>query len=101
MQGCGTFTEDKIRLVLGMDGRPTGEAYVEISGPGAKLRLALSRDRQIMPVRHAILSTPLPLVLSCSEHSPMLSESDREALLGSWLLASAVQAASQKRACEW
>ncbi|KAK9801404.1 hypothetical protein WJX73_006914 [Symbiochloris irregularis] len=48
-EGCGTFTEDKIKLVLGMDGRPTGEAYCEISGPGAKLRLALSRDRQVMP----------------------------------------------------
>ena len=48
-QGCGTFSEDKVKLVLGMDGRPTGEAYVEISGPGAKLRLALAKDRQIMP----------------------------------------------------
>ena len=48
-QGCGTFNEDKVKLVLGMDGRPTGEAYVEVSGPSAKLRLALAKDRQIMP----------------------------------------------------
>ncbi len=48
-QGCGAFSEDKVKLVLGMDGRPTGEAYVEVSGPGAKLRLALAEDRQIMP----------------------------------------------------
>ena len=46
-QGCGHMTEDKVRLVLGGDGRPTGEAYVEISGPGARLRLALAKDRQV------------------------------------------------------
>lgn len=49
MQACGQMSEEKVRLVLGPDGRPTGEAYVDISGPGAKLRLALAKDRQIMP----------------------------------------------------
>ncbi|EIE26777.1 hypothetical protein COCSUDRAFT_64653 [Coccomyxa subellipsoidea C-169] len=46
---CGQMSEDKVKLVVGPDGRPTGEAYVEISGAGAKLRLALAKDRQIMP----------------------------------------------------
>ena len=41
------MSEDKVRLVLGADGRPTGEAYVEISGPGARLRAALAKDRQV------------------------------------------------------
>jgi splicing factor U2AF subunit len=43
------MTEDKVKLVVGPDGRPTGEAYVEISGPGARLRLALAKDRHVMP----------------------------------------------------
>ncbi len=49
VQTCGQMSEDKVKLVVGPDGRPTGEAYVEISGAGAKLRLALAKDRQIMP----------------------------------------------------
>ncbi|KAK9825489.1 hypothetical protein WJX74_001008 [Apatococcus lobatus] len=48
--GCGgAMDEQKVKLVMGLDGRPTGEAYVEISGPGAKYRLALAKDRQLMP----------------------------------------------------
>ena len=43
--------EDQIKLVMGPDNRPTGEAFVEIAGPGANLALALAKDRQVMPVR--------------------------------------------------
>ena len=49
------MNEQKVKLVMGLDGRPTGEAYVEISGPGAKYRLALAKDRQLMPVSYAAL----------------------------------------------
>ena len=37
--------------------RPSGEAYVEIIGPDAKLRLALAKDRQVMPVSGLLLSS--------------------------------------------
>ena len=43
--------EDQIKLVMGPDNRPTGDAFVEIAGPGANLALALAKDRQVMPVR--------------------------------------------------
>ena len=43
--------EDQIKLVMGPDNRPTGEAFVEIAGPGANVALALAKDRQVMPVR--------------------------------------------------
>ena len=42
--------EDQIKLVMGPDNRPTGEAFVEITGPGADLASALAKDRQVMPV---------------------------------------------------
>lgn len=54
-QGCANVREDQVKLVMGIDGRPTGEAFVEISGPGSNLALALSKDRQVMPVRAASL----------------------------------------------
>ncbi len=41
----------EVRIVKGVDERLTGEAYVHICGPRAKLRLALSKDRTLMPVR--------------------------------------------------
>ena len=56
------MNEQKVKLVMGLDGRPTGEAYVEISGPGAKYRLALAKDRQLMPVQYpppAIFMLPI------------------------------------------
>ena len=49
-QGCANVREDQVKLVMGIDGRPTGEAFVEIAGPGANLALALGKDRQVMPV---------------------------------------------------
>ncbi len=51
VQGCAMLREDQIKLVMGPDNRPTGEAFVEIAGPGANLALALAKDRQVMPVR--------------------------------------------------
>ncbi|KAK9824055.1 hypothetical protein WJX72_007388 [[Myrmecia] bisecta] len=48
-ENCGAMSDEKVKLVVGADGRPTGEAYVEISGPNAKLPLALAKDRQMMP----------------------------------------------------
>lgn len=52
-QGCANVRDDQVKLVMGIDGRPTGEAFVEIAGPGANLALALAKDRQVMPVRFA------------------------------------------------
>lgn len=40
---------EKVRMVHGVDGRATGEAYVHISGDGARLRFALAKDRMLMP----------------------------------------------------
>jgi len=42
---------EEVRIVKGVDERLTGEAYVHISGPRSKLRLALAKDRTLMPVR--------------------------------------------------
>ena len=54
-QGCGQMSEEKVRLVLGPDARPSGEAYVEISGPGANLRAALAKDRQVTHCGHVLI----------------------------------------------
>lgn len=50
LQRCADMQEDNVRIVKGVDGRLTGEAYVHISGARAKLRLALAKDRNLMPV---------------------------------------------------
>lgn len=47
--------EDQVRIVKGVDGRLTGEAYVHIAGMRAKLRLALAKDRTLMPVSLCLL----------------------------------------------
>lgn len=50
IKGCSpTLCEDDIKLVLSADGTPLGEAFVHLHGPRAKLRLALARDRAMMP----------------------------------------------------
>lgn len=49
MQDCGQMSQEKIKIVMGPYGQPTNEAFVEISGAGAKYKLALAKDRQIMP----------------------------------------------------
>ena len=46
---------EEVRIVKGVDERLTGEAYVHISGSRAKLRLALAKDRTLMPV-HCLTS---------------------------------------------
>lgn len=48
---------EEVRIVKGVDERLTGEAYVHISGARSKLRLALAKDRTLMPVR--LLDTTL------------------------------------------
>lgn len=62
----------EVRIVKGVDDRLTGEAYVHIAGARAKLRLALSKDRTLMPVCSplassfvALCSAVLPLHLLC------------------------------------
>ena len=52
--------EDQVRIVKGVDDRLTGEAYVHICGSRAKLRLALAKDRTLMPVS---FSAPHSLIL--------------------------------------
>ena len=56
LQRCADMQEDKVRIVSGVDGRLTGEAYVHISGSRAKLRLALAKDRTLMPVSTSLTS---------------------------------------------
>lgn len=77
-QGCGDVSDQDIRIVVGPDGRPTGEGYVEIKGPNANLRLALAKDRQIMPVCAAAAFIPprsrllADCMLSCAGGCPVL-----------------------------
>ncbi len=79
MQGCGgTMNEQKVKLVMGLDGRPTGEAYVEISGPGAKYRLALAKDRQLMPVRS--FAHPAVILCACTPHVKIQADVHMHAL---------------------
>lgn len=55
----------EVRIVKGVDDRLTGEAYVHISGARAKLRLALSKDRTLMPVCSPRLKLSLPSAAQC------------------------------------
>lgn len=50
VQRCAEMQPEEVRIVKGVDERLTGEAYVHISGGRAKLRLALAKDRTLMPV---------------------------------------------------
>lgn len=50
-QGCGVQAESDVTLVYSADGTSLGEAFVHFSGPQARLRLGLSRDATVMPVR--------------------------------------------------
>ena len=67
MQRCAEMQDEEVRIVKGVDGRLTGEAYVHISGTRAKLRLALAKDRTLMPV-----SLPKSLSLLCSAQNARL-----------------------------
>ena len=37
-------------MVLSADGTPLGEAFIHFKGQRAKVRLALAKDRSVMPV---------------------------------------------------
>ena len=76
---------DEVRIVKGVDGRLTGEAYVHISGSRAKLRLALAKDRTLMPV-----SLPISLYLPCSALTAIVVD-----------LASAPNVGSQPSCSHW
>jgi len=39
------LAEDKVKLVLGRDMNPTGEAFCEFSGDGANIKEALLKDK--------------------------------------------------------
>lgn len=54
LQRCAEMQHSEVRIVKGVDDRLTGEAYVHISGARAKLRLALAKDRTLMPVRYSL-----------------------------------------------
>jgi len=49
-QNCGEVGEDDIKMVLSADGTPLGEAFIHVKGARAKVRLALAKDRSVMPV---------------------------------------------------
>lgn len=51
LQGCGVQAEADVTLVYSADGTSLGEAFVHFTGPQARLRLGLSRDATVMPVR--------------------------------------------------
>ena len=68
LQRCAEMRDEEVRIVKGVDGRLTGEAYVHISGARAKIRLALAKDRTLMPV--SVLNVhrlPLSLVAAKTE----------------------------------
>lgn len=44
--------ESDIKLVVSADGTPLGEAFVQLRGQDAKLRLALAKDGSAMPFSH-------------------------------------------------
>ncbi len=46
---CGEVTEEDIKMVYSADGTSLGEAFVKIGGEKAKLRLALARDKALLP----------------------------------------------------
>jgi splicing factor U2AF subunit len=48
-KGCGEVTEEDIKMVHSADGTSLGEAFVKIGGEKAKLRLALARDKALLP----------------------------------------------------
>eukprot|EP01023_Acetabularia_acetabulum_P036884 TRINITY_DN34874_c0_g1_i1.p1 TRINITY_DN34874_c0_g1~~TRINITY_DN34874_c0_g1_i1.p1 ORF type:complete len:198 (+),score=36.70 TRINITY_DN34874_c0_g1_i1:171-764(+) len=48
-EGCGELQENNIQMVLGIDGRPTGEAFVEFIGPSADYQKAMQKNKTFMP----------------------------------------------------
>ena len=66
VQRCAEMQAEEVRIVKGVDERLTGEAYVHISGTRSKLRLALAKDRTLMPVR--LLHTMLVSHMHLQQH---------------------------------
>ena len=48
-QDCGQLLEEDVSLVLGPDGRPSGEAYVSFAPGRADARMGMLKNRQSMP----------------------------------------------------
>ncbi|KAI7840349.1 hypothetical protein COHA_006131 [Chlorella ohadii] len=46
------LAEEDVKMVLSADGTSLGEAFVHLRGGRAKLRLALAKDRSVMPTTH-------------------------------------------------
>ena len=46
---CGDVKEEDIKMVYSADGTSLGEAFVKVGGERAKLRLALARDKALLP----------------------------------------------------
>ncbi|KAK3234828.1 hypothetical protein CYMTET_54935 [Cymbomonas tetramitiformis] len=53
-QGNG-LQESGVKIIMGMDGRPTGEAYAVFEGAGVDIRGALAKDRQMLGNRYVEL----------------------------------------------
>ena len=72
VQRCAEMQPEEVRIVKGVDERLTGEAYVHISGARSKLRLALAKDRTLMPVRllHTMLVSPIHVQPEMQWHTP-------------------------------
>lgn len=72
VQRCADMQPEEVRIVKGVDERLTGEAYVHISGARSKLRLALAKDRTLMPVRllHTMLVSPFHVQPQMQWHTP-------------------------------
>ena len=60
---------EEVRIVKGVDDRLTGEAYVHISGTRSKLRLALAKDRTLMPVSMPLACCLLPPLATTLGHA--------------------------------
>jgi hypothetical protein len=72
VQRCAEMQPEEVRIVKGVDERLTGEAYVHISGARSKLRLALAKDRTLMPVRllHTMLVSHMHLQADMQWQAP-------------------------------
>jgi heterogeneous nuclear ribonucleoprotein F/H len=47
--------ESNVLIVVGLDGRPSGEAYATFEGASADIRGALAKDRQMLGNRYVEL----------------------------------------------
>ena len=49
------LVENNVLIVVGLDGRPTGEGYATFEGPSADIRGAIAKDRQMLGNRYVEL----------------------------------------------